>query len=83
MSREEVIAALGPPDDVGGTSRKYKTPSIYKYGQIELFFEPSKTGRLTMVYTEDQQGNGKVLLEISLFSENSWVSFGSGSSPSV
>ena len=63
MTREEVVAVLGPPDDVAGTSRKRKTPNIYKYGKIELYFEPWKAGRLTMVYTEDEQGNGVVLLE--------------------
>ncbi len=63
MTREEVVACIGEPDDVGGTSRKYRTPSIYKYGEIELFFEQSRDGRLTMAYTEDQAGNGKVLLE--------------------
>jgi hypothetical protein len=62
MSREEVVAALGQPDDVGGTSRKYKTPSIYKYGEIELFFEPWNVGKLIMAYTE-QDGVGTVLLK--------------------
>ena len=63
MTRDEVVKAIGEPDDQGGTSRKYRTPSIFKYGQIELFFEQWKTGTLTMVYTEDEDGNGRVLLE--------------------
>jgi hypothetical protein len=63
MTREEVIAVLGPPDDRGGTFRKYKTPSIFKYGQIEVYFEPWKTGRLTKVFIGDQEGNGSVLLQ--------------------
>jgi hypothetical protein len=63
MTREEVVEALGPPDDVGGTSRKYRTPSIYKYGDIELHFEPWKSGRLVMAYTEDEDRNGIVLLQ--------------------
>jgi hypothetical protein len=63
MSREEVLALLGPPDDVGGTSRKYRTPSVFKYGQIELHFEPWKDGRLLRAYMEDEQGEGIVLLE--------------------
>ena len=62
MTRDEVVAALGPPDDMGATSRKYRTPSIYRYGRIEVCFEPWKTGTLHMVYTEDDEGNGHVLL---------------------
>lgn len=63
MTRAEVIEALGPPDDVGGTSRKYRTPSIFKYGEIELHFEPWKDGTLVRAYTEDEHRNGIVLLE--------------------
>jgi len=63
MSREEVLALLGPPDDVGGTSRKYREPAIFKYGQVELHFEPGKDGRLLRAYTEDERGVGTVLLE--------------------
>ncbi len=63
MTREDVVEALGPPDDVGCTSRKYRTPAIYKYGEIELHFEPWKTGKLIRAYTEDEHRNGIVLLE--------------------
>jgi len=31
-SREEILDLLGTPDEIGGTSRKYKTPSVYSYG---------------------------------------------------
>ena len=54
MTRKEVADVLGDPDDTGATSRKYRTPAIYKYGEIELHFEPWKSGTLTMVYTEDE-----------------------------
>lgn len=63
MSRTDVVSALGPPDAQGGTSRKYKTPSIYKYGEVELHFEPWRDGRLVMAYIEDADGNGRVLLK--------------------
>lgn len=63
MTRREVIDLLGLPEDLGGTSRKYRSPSILKYGQVELHFEPWKDGRLFLAYTEDEQGVGKVLLE--------------------
>lgn len=62
MTRDEVVAVLGPPDDVGGTSRKYRTPRIFRYGRIEVCFEPWKAGRLNLVYTEDDDGIGHVLL---------------------
>ena len=63
MLRQEVLALLGPPDQVGGTSRKYRVPSIFKYGQVELHFEPWKDGLLVRAYTEDEDGFGIVLLE--------------------
>ena len=62
MTRDEVAAALGPPDAMSGTTRKYRTPSIYRYGRLEVHFEPWKAGTLRMVYTEDDEGNGHVLL---------------------
>ena len=43
-TREELVRFLGQPDDVGGTSRKYKTPSVYKYDDLEFFFEPWQAG---------------------------------------
>jgi hypothetical protein len=36
MTRDEVRAVLGEPDDVGGTSRRYKIPLIWKYGDVEF-----------------------------------------------
>jgi hypothetical protein len=62
MTRDRVVAELGPPDGLGGTSRKYRTPSIYRYGRIEMHFEPWKAGTLRMVYMEDDAGHGLVLL---------------------
>ena len=62
MTRHQVIEALGLPDDVGVTSRKYRTPAIFKYGEIELHFEPWKDGTLVRAYTEDENRNGIVLL---------------------
>lgn len=46
MTRDEVMSILGEPDDVGGTSKKYKTPCVYVYGDFELSFLPWKTGTL-------------------------------------
>ncbi len=52
MTREEVVAAVGEPDDKGATSRKYPTPSVYKYGDIELHFLPWKNGTLDTIWDE-------------------------------
>ncbi|WP_166831787.1 hypothetical protein [Thalassoroseus pseudoceratinae] len=59
MTRDQVIEALGEPDAMGNTSRKYKTPSIFKYGDTELWFEPWKTGTLHGIWDEK---NEKLLL---------------------
>jgi len=52
MSRDDVIRVLGEPDHISSTTRKYKTPSIYKYGDVELWFEPHKAGMLVTVWDE-------------------------------
>lgn len=49
MSRSELHDLLGRPDQEGGTSRKYRTPSIYKYGDVQFVFpgtSPPRTGNL-------------------------------------
>lgn len=38
MSRVQVEEAFGLPDDVGCTSRKYRRPACWFYGDIELHF---------------------------------------------
>ena len=38
MTRKELFEILGVPDDEGGTSRKFKHPSIYKYGDVQFVF---------------------------------------------
>lgn len=45
MSRDELMALLGPPDDTGGTSGKYRAPSIYKWGTFEFHFTSAKNPR--------------------------------------
>jgi hypothetical protein len=56
MTRDEVVAVFGEPDDMGVTSRKYKTPSVYLYGRIEFYFESRKSGGLTWVQEVDESG---------------------------
>ncbi len=38
MSRDQIQKAFGVPDDVGLVSRKYRRPSLWKYGDLELIF---------------------------------------------
>lgn len=57
MTRAEVFAVLGEADAYNIGSRKYPKPSIYKYGNIELYFHYHKDGGLWMVYEEDANLN--------------------------
>lgn len=50
ITRERLVELLGSPDAVGGTSRRYKTPIIYKYGEIEYCFHHRKEGLLATVF---------------------------------
>jgi hypothetical protein len=43
MTRRSVIDLLGSPDSEGGTSRKYKLCSIYRYGDVQFIFPQAKT----------------------------------------
>ncbi len=54
MHRDDVIAMFGEPDATGGTSRKYPTPSVFKYGNIELYFFPWKSGELIWAQDDDK-----------------------------
>lgn len=54
MTRKEIVGVLGEPDDVGGVTRKYKTPSIYKYGIYEFTFGLQKTDGLCWVGYDDE-----------------------------
>lgn len=36
---DEVASILGKPDYVGGTSREYRRPSLWKYGDIEMYLD--------------------------------------------
>lgn len=52
MSHDELKAVLGQPDDVGGTSRRWRTPAIYKYGDVEFHFGLGPKGTLDLIYRE-------------------------------
>jgi hypothetical protein len=52
MTRDQLKATLGEPDDVGGTSRKQRTPLIWKYDELEFHFEHGSDGSLWLIYSE-------------------------------
>ncbi len=52
LTHGQVHGLLGDPDDVGGASRRQRTPTIWKYGDIELYFADS-TDRLTLIHADD------------------------------
>jgi len=52
MSRDEVRAVLGDPEDTGGTSRKHSTPAIWKYDELEFHFGPGPDDHLELIYLE-------------------------------
>lgn len=56
VTAEDVRELLGPPDDVGGTSRKYPRPSIYVYGSVELFFSQSRPARCVGIWWYAHRG---------------------------
>jgi hypothetical protein len=62
MTREEVRAVLGEPDAMGCTSRRYRTPSCYRYGAVDVFFGPRARDGLDMVFSEEWDGSGAVVL---------------------
>jgi hypothetical protein len=64
MTKAEVRELLGPPDDWGGTSRRYREPSIWRYGDTEFWFAtarhriPWPGPKLKGVYAEDADHSG-------------------------
>ena len=55
MTRAEVLTNLGDSDDMGGTSRKYRNPAIWKYGDLEFHFGPKSEDRLWLIYMDEDE----------------------------
>lgn len=59
MTRHELLSLLGPPDGEGGTSRKFRIPAIYLYGDVQFVFPQATTPTesepqgLLYVYVDD------------------------------
>jgi O-acetyl-ADP-ribose deacetylase (regulator of RNase III) len=70
MTRAELRALLGDPDDVGGTSRKYREPSLWKYGEVEFAFPNARTAReaathgLWLVYVDSFEGDPRPFIKL-------------------
>jgi hypothetical protein len=58
-TRDELRRLLGEPTDTSVRTRSQRLPMIWKYGDIEYLF--SDDGRVRLVYTEDAEGNPRVL----------------------
>ena len=46
MNRTQLTSLLGETEYLSYTTKKSKFPSIYKYGEVEFYFEEGKDGRL-------------------------------------
>lgn len=55
--RPAVEACFGQPETTGGQSRKHKRPNIWKYGDVEFFFERD-SGELHLVHIDHFSGDG-------------------------
>ena len=55
LTRDQIEARLGPPDDVGGVSRKHPKPKIWLYGSTEINFSP-KTHLVWMLFDDPEKG---------------------------
>jgi hypothetical protein len=56
MSRAEVRAAFGNPDDTGGTSRERQQPAIWVYGGLEFHFDHAAGDELFLIYRDTTEG---------------------------
>ena len=62
MTRQDVKALLGEPCAMGCTSRKYPTPSCFKYGDVQVFFGPRARDGLILVFSEEPDGEDPITL---------------------
>jgi len=55
-SREDIRKHFGEPDAVGSATRKYRTPGVWKFGDLEFHFGPRSTDTLWLIYSETPDG---------------------------
>jgi hypothetical protein len=56
MSRDQLRAAFGEPDDVGATPRKRQEPGIWVYGGLEFHFDHTGGDELFLIYRDNADG---------------------------
>ena len=52
MSRDDLRATFGEPDDVGGTSHQHREPAIWVYGGLEFHFDYTTDGELWLIFRD-------------------------------
>jgi hypothetical protein len=62
LTQEQVIQTLGPPEMIGGQSRKRRQPTIFKYGNLETHFNPSPPHVCESIYLEYSVGGMHISL---------------------
>ena len=64
MSRGEVQAILGEPDDKGsGPSRRRRGPSVWLYGDLEFHFDGSGGDALFLIYRDTDDGHVEISIK--------------------
>ena len=56
MTRVELLAHLGPPDETGAISTKTRLPQILYYNKLEFHFGPGEDSGLRLIYRDDDDG---------------------------
>jgi len=62
MTRDEVKATLGEPDDISIGTRKYPRPCVWKYGTVELHFYYPTNGGLWLVGLFEDPHHHEILM---------------------
>lgn len=65
VTKEQVVERLGPPETTGGMSRRHREPSIYKYGDMQLFFAVTPPGRCHTIYIEGSSDDSEFHLPLA------------------
>lgn len=59
ISRDDLRSLFGEPDALGGLTRRKRQAPIWLFRPVEFHF--TTDGRLFLIYTEDEEYNGKTI----------------------
>jgi hypothetical protein len=76
LTPEEVRHLMGEPEDTGGTSRRYRRPSIWLYGDVELHFRPEPPHACGMLFIEPHFGRHRLRLPTGWEADDWALDFG-------